>query len=148
MSKILTNLRSPPPPSAVGLSLCRRTSIISGNWHWITYVTYWWGRFSFKVYLEPEQLSKYSELASGGAYRAFCTGESGRVMKLSSHPHQVLRLRMSGTKPALPSVIMTPSDSCSVERNFVYIRGAHWVRWQSGQQDDSTAASKIICCWM
>ena len=64
---------------------------------------------------------------------AFCAWECGRVMKIAIHPHQVLRLRMCGAKPALPCFVMTPSDSCSVERNFEYFRGAHWVRWQSRQ---------------
>jgi hypothetical protein len=60
---------------------------------------------------------------------AFCSGETGRVTKLTSHPHLVLRLRMSGAKPALPSAFMTGcnlnccSYSCSVERNFVYFHG-------------------------
>ena len=52
--KVLPTSASPRPHPAVRLSLCRRTSVINGNWHWITYVTYWRCRFSFKVHLEPE----------------------------------------------------------------------------------------------
>ena len=52
--KVVPTSASLRPHPAVQLSLCRRTSIINGNWHWITHVTYRWCRFSFKVHLGPE----------------------------------------------------------------------------------------------